>query len=88
MHNVLLFKPPFWGRGDREELGSPSPTEQACWRCCCSCRAWFFDQYSRIKGYSPGVVTGKVRTCRMACLQAIIQHMMLCHARGLGGLCA
>jgi glutamate dehydrogenase (NAD(P)+) len=23
--------------------------------------AWFFDEYSKYKGFSPGVVTGKVR---------------------------
>jgi glutamate dehydrogenase/leucine dehydrogenase len=24
--------------------------------------AWFFDEYSKYKGFSPGVVTGKVST--------------------------
>ena len=25
--------------------------------------AWFFDEYSKYKGFSPGVVTGKVGVC-------------------------
>lgn len=32
-----------------------------------ACRSWMFDQYSRIKGYSPAAVTGKVRCIRCSC---------------------
>lgn len=30
--------------------------------------AWFFDEYSKYKGFSPGVVTGKVRQGDTLCL--------------------
>lgn len=31
--------------------------------------AWFFDEYSKYKGFSPGVVTGKVCVGERACMR-------------------
>ena len=46
--------------------------------------SWFFDEYSKFEGFSPGVVTGKVcLSCgQPAGLSHIMLHHLVIHATG------
>lgn len=44
--------------------------------------AWFFDEYSKFKGFSPGIVTGKVRSYlgHRAQVSVSKNHVWHCHS--------
>ena len=77
-HRCLAFQVLRWPRRPPAHLMTVGSMQAVHSVHCCSgwlnlslllmaCRSWMFDQYSRIKGYSPAAVTGKVRCILRSC---------------------